>query len=378
MNFLFRWVTRLLLLLVMLVLISLVVLKLMYGGGSPYPDTSTSPVRPAAALETLVSLDYPPGNVAVSADGRIFFNYHPFAQTHRMTEASVFEWFNGTARPYPDAAYQTRYQGVFGLTVDRQQRLWVIEPASLDHERTRLTAFDLSNNKVVFEHQFLPGEARFAQDLRVAPDGQTIYLADTGLFRFTSASLLVFDVATKTHHATLATSPAAQPQNWFIRTRNGPHRLGFGLITFSVGLDGIEVSPDGQWLYFAAMSHDTLYRVPTAALRDKKRSADEVNRLVERVGPKPLSDGITLDNNGDLVITDVENGSLARLTRGGKLETLSKSADIVWSDGVVAAPDGSLLFTDSAIPVYIDQLARPPTAESLARGRPYRIYRLRP
>lgn len=39
--------------------------------------------------------------------------------------------------------------------------------------------------------------------------------------------------------------------------------------------------------------------------------------------------------------------------------------------------DRSLLFADSAIPAYIDQLARPPSVERLAAVRPYRLYRLR-
>jgi len=33
-----------------------------------------------------------------------------------------------------------------------------------------------------------------------------------------------------------------------------------------------------------------------------------------------------------------------------------------------------VLFTDSSIPSYIDQLLRPPALEKLRAGRPYRIY----
>jgi hypothetical protein len=36
------------------------------------------------------------------------------------------------------------------------------------------------------------------------------------------------------------------------------------------------------------------------------------------------------------------------------------------------------LFTDSGIPAYIDQLARPPAREKLKAAAPYKIYRFKP
>src|SRR5689334_16237844 len=183
--------------LVALLAVGLVGVKLKYGGGEPYPDLSGSPLLPERALETLVTLDYPPGNVAVSADGRTFLAYHPFAQANRFSDATVFELAGDKLRPFPSQEWQSRYQGVFGMTADAQGRLWFIEPRGLDHERTRLLAFDLRDGSQAFEFWFPPGEAQFAQDLRVAPDGNTVYLADTGLFRFTPANLIVFDVPGK-------------------------------------------------------------------------------------------------------------------------------------------------------------------------------------
>jgi sugar lactone lactonase YvrE len=358
----------------------LIFLKFRYGGGAIYRDLSTSPLVANEKVETLATLNYPPGNIAVAANGRIFFNYHPFAKAERFAPATVFELVNdasgaSTPKPFPDMAFQSRYQGVFGMTVDRQNRLWFVEPCGLDHDKTRLLAFDLNTNTLAFEYWFAPKEAQFAQDLRVSPDGKTVFIADTGLFKFTAPSIFVFDIASKTHRKLLSEHPSTQPQDWVTQTPFGPHKLGYGLVTFSVGLDGIELSRDGQWLYYGAMNHEQLYKIPTSALLDAKLSSADLAKAIVPVGKKPLSDGITIDPNDNILITDIEHGGIARMTPAGQLTTLVKSPKVIWADGVVVAPNGAVLFTDSAIPAYIDPLARPPAAEKLKAGAPYRVYR---
>ena len=348
-----------------ILMLLLIYIKIEYGGGKPYSDLSTAPLKPESELREIASLDFPPGNVAVSASGRIFFNYHPFAKAERFEKSSVFELVEGKPQPYPNDEFQSKYQGVFGMTVDPQQRLWFIEPSGLDHPRTRLLAFDLSSNKLSFEYWFPKGELPFAQDLRVTTDGATVILADTGLFKFTDPALAIFDIKTKTYRKVLSKNKALNPQDWVMRTPFGPHRLGFGLITFAVGVDGIEVSSDGQWLYFGAMTHERLFRVPLNALVDPKIDEITLGQHIEDVGQKPMSDGITIDSQGRILITDIEHGGIARLDPSApplqKLQTLIKSPKIIWADGIVVAPDGSILFTDSAIPAYIDQLTRPPS-----------------
>lgn len=373
-----RPLSRALITLALLVMATLALVKVRYGLGQTYPDLSAAPLVSSSQVETLVSLELPPGNVAVSDDGRIFFATHPFAQARRFEAPTVFELVDGVPRPYPSAAHQERYQGVFGMTVDQHQRLWLIEPASLDHERTRLSAIDLTNNTPVYERWFEPGEARFAQDLRVTPDGRTVILADTGLFRFTSPALYVLDLESGSARAVLGAHPSTQAQDWVIQTKSGPHRLGYGLLTFSVGVDGLTLSRDGAWLYYAAMSHEHLYKVPTAALLDPTLSEDALAAQVVLVGRKPLSDGIAVDAEDNVLITDVEHGGITRMSPAGQLTTLTRSEAVVWADGVVVAPDGAVLFTDSAIPSYIDPLARPPSRERLAAAAPYRIYRFDP
>lgn len=369
------WILRALSGLVAMGLLALAVLKLVYGGGQPYPSVATTPRWPAADVETLANMDFPPGNVAVAANGRVFVNYHPFAKAERFGP-TVFELKSGHLQPWPNEAAQHEWQGVFGMTVDRQQRLWLVEPAGLDHERTRLSAWDLTTNTRVFTHDFDPGVLRFAQDLRISPDGDLVFLADTGLFKFTRPAIGVFELSTGRLLLRLQEHPSTQPQDWTIVTPRGPHKLARGLVNFAVGVDGLELSPDGAWLYYAAMSHQQLYRVPVAALVDSAVSEKALARVVQALGPKPLSDGITLDAQGRVILTDVEHGGLMRREHDGSLETLVSDPAVLWADGVARGPDGALWWTDSAIPAYIDPWARPPSLETLVAHRPYRLLRL--
>jgi sugar lactone lactonase YvrE len=356
-----------------LLALALGIVKLRYGRGAAYPDVGTAPL--VGDVESLGDLDFPPGNVTGTKDGRVFFNTHPFAQSHRFTDAFLFELVDGKPRPYPDLAAQADLRFVFGMTVDAQNRLWLTSPATLDRKTTRLLAFDLATNAKIVDHELPPGVARFGQDLRITPDGKTLLLADTGAFRFTHASLVVVDLATWSTRELLADTPKTQPQDVVIQARGAPYRIGYGLLTFQVGLDGIATSDDGQWLFLAPMSHDTLYRVRLGDALDPSLSSATLADRLERVGTKPLSDGITATPDGRVLVTDVEHGGIVSIAPSGELRTLVKLDRVGWADGVFVGPKGQVYFTDSAIPVYIDPLLRPPTLERLTAGRPYHLYR---
>ena len=362
---------------VLLVVLLLAGVKLAYGGGEPYPDHGTAPALGSEHVEALATLDYPPGNVAVSADGRVFFNTHPFVRSERFADAFLFELVDGEPRPYPSAALQPELESVFGMTVDARGRLWVTSPATLDRERTRISAFDLASGERVVDHWLEPGVGRFAQDLRVSRDGRTLYLADTGAFHFLDGALLVVDLETWSVREVLHGHASTRPQDWTIATEHGPHRIGYGLLTFAVGVDGLALSPDDEWLYYATMTHDTLYRVRTRDLRDASLGEAELGGRVERVGDKPLSDGIAVDAEGRVLLTDIEHGGIDEVAPDGTLRTLVRIDGVVWSDGIALAPDGAILLTDSAIPSYLDPLLRPPAEENLRAARPYHLYRIR-
>ena len=57
------------------------IIRIRYGGGTAdFPDRTATPVFQFSEMEKVADLDLPPGNIAVSSDGRIFFSLHPEAR----------------------------------------------------------------------------------------------------------------------------------------------------------------------------------------------------------------------------------------------------------------------------------------------------------
>lgn len=343
-----------------------------HGGGQPYRDLNTTAVLPSSALQVAAQYPEPIGNIAVSADGRLFFTVHPES---RPETNKLLEWRDGKAVPYPDAAFQSRLDTPLGMTIDSRQRLWVIDHGMHGAKGARLLSFDLATGKLLRTHVFADDIApigSFLQDLRVSPDGRIAVIADVGFWRKKPA-LVVHDIENGRDRRLLESHPSVHPQDWIVRTPAKTMVFFGGLAALKPGVDGVAIDDAGGWVYYAAMTHDGLYRVPLAALRNRALASDAIERRVERVSDKPLSDGLSIDHDGNVLITDVEHGSVMRWRADRrKLETLVQDARIRWSDGLSHGPDGWLYIADSAIP---EQMLR--SKAHIASQAPYTIWRIR-
>lgn len=362
-----------------LVVVTLAWLKLEYGWGRPYPDVGAAAPASTAHLEKLIELDFPPGNVAVAPNGHVFFNYHRLTHPKRFAAATVFEWADGAVKPFPSLEFQKNFQGTFGIAIDRQNRVWLTEPANFDFDHTRVWAFDITTRQQVHFFQFPKGVAQFGQDLRVTGDGNYVLFANPGIFRFTDSTLVIYSIKDHSYRTALSGGSCLQPEDWLLQTvSHGPDRLLWGLLNFAVGFDGIEISNDQEWVYLGPMVNQHLCRVRLATLLDATLTPQEVGKQVEVVGRKPLSDGITVDLDGKVILTDVEHGGLMSMDPAtGTLTNVIRSKEIEWADGVWTGPDNSLYFTDSAIPHYLTQTSGPPDLETLVAHRPYYLYRVK-
>ncbi|NTX51154.1 L-dopachrome tautomerase-related protein [Myxococcus sp. CA039A] len=347
--------------------------RLRYGGGEPYPDVTGMPLLPDSALEEVVRSAEPIGNVAVSSTGRLFYTLHPES---RPEGAKLWEWVDGKAVPFPAEALQKRlFDTVLGITIDRRDWLWTIDHGNHGLGVPRLLAFDLANGHLAHEFDFPPQIAppgSFLQDLRVDAQGGTVFIADVGFWR-RSPALIVYDVAAKQARRVLEKHESVFPRDFVIRNPIKEMVFFGGLAALKCGVDGIALDPSDEWLWFAAMNHDTMYRVRTQDLRDASLDDEALAQRLQAVGRKPLNDGLSADAQGNVLMTDVEHGAVLRMSPEGRLETLVKSPRIRWADALNHGPDGWLYVADSAIPHHMLQ-----SKAHIAANGPYFIWRFKP
>lgn len=367
-----RLLLRLLLGLLILLALLAVVLRARYGGGEPYPDLTGTPLFGPESIEVVVTSPEPIGNLAVSPEGRVFYTIHPES---RPAGAKLLEWVDGEPRAFPSKDAQTLLDTPLGVVVDQQNRLWVVDHGNHGTGQAKLIAFDLDSGAVVHEHVFDSRVAElgsFLQDLQVDSTGTHVYIADVSFWRKNPA-LVVYDVASGEARRVLESDPSVTAQDWLIRNPTKDMQFFGGLVVLKPGVDGIAIDGNDEWIYFGAMTHDTMYRVEVADLLDASLSDGALSARVEAVGRKPLNDGLSVDNEGNLLITDVEHSAVLRMAPDGTLTTLVKDDRIRWADALSYGPDGWLYVADSAIP---DQMLQP--RSHIEAEAPYYIFRFRP
>ena len=367
-----RFLMRLVTFVTAFVVVLSIILYGRYGGGQPYPDLNDVPVYDESALEVVVTSPEPIGNLAVSANGRVFYTIHPES---RPTGAKLLEWVDGAPKAFPSDEAQALFETPLGVVIDQQNRLWTIDHGNHGTGTPRLLAFDLETGAVVHDHELDSSAAQlgsFLQDLQVDSTGKHVFIADVSFWRKNPA-LVVYDVEGQSARRVLEGDESVSPQDWLIRNPTKDMKFFGGLVVLKPGVDSIAIDRADQWVYYGAVTHDTMFRVKVADLLDASLSEGALAARVEPVGRKPLSDGMSTDNEGNLLITDVEHGSVMRMTPEGKLTTLVASQRIRWADALSYGPDGWLYVADSAIP---DQMLR--SKAHMKEAAPYHIFRFKP
>jgi len=356
---------RILAALVLLAAVAAIALRVRYGGATvPFPDTTKSPLLGSGAVEVVAVLDEPPGNIAVASDGRVFFTLHPEARPR----VKVLQLVDGKPVPYPNAEWQERFVTPLSLRIDGQGRLWALDIGYHGFRHPRLYAFDLASGKLVHQWDIprdIAGFGSFVQDFQIDAEGRWLYFADLSVLAKHPA-LIVYDSRTKRARRVLEGHPSVQDRSYRIVNRGTPMELLGGLYKMHPAVDSIALDARGEWLYYGPMSHDTLFRVRASELRDETRAP-----RVEAFGPKPQTDGIAIDEAGNICMTEVEHGTIALLRPDRMLHTLVRDARFQWPDGLSLA-GGWLYVTDSDLAHVV--LKRRST---IAAHRPYHIYRVR-
>jgi sugar lactone lactonase YvrE len=339
-------------------------------------DRTTAPALPASALELVVDLDYPPGNIAVSSSGRVFFTLHPNGDP----PMKVVELVGGKPVPYPDAAFQEAtkdrpsFDSPLAVRIDRQNRLWTLDYARYGRGQPRILAFDLATNELVHQYDFPSSVAGFLSmlnDFQVDPAGEHVFIAEASPIRQTPA-LIVYDAKTHTARRLLDGHKSVTAGDYVTVTPERAIKI-LGLIPIRIGVDSITLDTRGEWLYYAPFTGDRLYRIATRDLNDTTLSDEALAAKVEDFAPKTISDGLGRDDENNVYITDPEHAAILAVGPDRKLRTIVKDTKCRWPDGLSYGPGGWLYVTCSSL-----QHVMFVTTAHMKANAPFQIFRFKP
>jgi sugar lactone lactonase YvrE len=118
--------------------------------------------------------------------------------------------------------------------------------------------------------------------------------------------------------------------------------------------DGIELSGDGDYLYWQAIKGDTLYRIKTDVLRGAGMRGEDVSGAVEPYGTNGVNDGLLIPQGTNrMLLTSVEKDEIRMrdLDKGpdAPLQTLVHDKRLRWPDTFSQGPEGVVYVTTSHI-----------------------------
>lgn len=316
-----------------------------------------------AEIETLATFDSRPGNPAVGPDGRTFVSMHPLdGPEFKVREVAA----DGSHAPYPTEAWASApdangigLAAVIGVDVDPDGVLWILDMGAIGLS-PKLVGWDTTTETlktvITLPQEALSGNS-FVQDFAIDHANRRAFIADmtqADLRADADPAIIVVDLTTGRAARRLENHDSLAP------TEDG---MTVGPVTMSlpqpdgsraparIGLNPIAYGPFGDWVYYGAMTGTDLYRVKGAVLADDAASRADREGAIERVGFKPVSDGMAADvheaaGGQSIVVTDLANDAVGRVGLDGLYTLIAQdAARLAWVDGVDVAADGSIIAT---------------------------------
>jgi len=248
----------------------------------------------------------------------------------------------GAVAPFPDQQWnawqpgqdpRTAFVNVDAIHLDDSGALWVIDTGSPQFGGdplpggAKLVQIDLPTRRVASVITFtadvaLPGS--YIDDIRF--HGHTAYLTDAG-----KPGIVVLDLQTKTARRVLDNhSSTTAPADRTIVADGAVVRAPDGQ-PLRVNADPMELSPDGQWLYYAPLE-GPWSQIETKLLDDPSIPPDTLAAAVRPWADLPPVGGTAMTSDGTLYFTDLAENALKRRTPDGAISTVVQDERMAWAD----------------------------------------------
>lgn len=332
-------------------------------------------------LEAVAQLTIGPGNLTVTPTGRMIVSLHQFYSP----ETRVAEIVSANKLlPFPDAEWsqggkrdRIALDTILGIQSDPNSVVWMLDNGMRGNSTPKLVGWDSRSNqlaRLIYLPVPVTAQNSFVNDLAVDATHNTIYIADPA--GGNNAALMVVDSVTGMARRVLQGHRSVVPEDVDLVIDGRPVRMrqpNGMTVKPRVGVNPIALDRKNEWLYFGPMHGKSLYRVKTADLRNPRLTAAELEKRVERFSDKPICDGISIDNAGNIYISDLAANAIGVISPKRRYQILIADKRLSWTDAFSFGPDGLLY-------AVVNQLHRTPAlnaGESRSQP-PYFIFRFKP
>ena len=304
----------------------------------------------APGLELVYSLEQATQGISISSDGRKFLSQR-YSTTERPQAVELLS--DNTTVLFPNTAWnsynasnphsnpRTTFVNIDGARIGPDGRYWLVDGGSSGvNGSSKLVAVNLATDSVdkIYYLDKMTASDSSIDDVRFNASGDIAYLSDT------SGALLVLNLTTGNGKRVLAGDDSATA--WYPMMYNGTLVPGYGPSgsTLAVGLDQIEVSPDGVYLYYQPCNGG-LYRIKTAYVDATLTNATLAATLGDYAEPfalTPSTGGTAIDANGNLYVSDTNLLAVWKVTPEGRATILVQDDALLWTDLMWVTADKKL------------------------------------
>jgi sugar lactone lactonase YvrE len=341
----------------------------------------------AAGLEVVAELSVGPGNITVTPQNRIIVSLHPFySPDMRVAELTPA----GKLTPFPDESWNRRdgkaehsFDSVLGIQCDANGVVWMLDNGLRTGSFPKLVAWDTVANRlfriiqlkppIVPSQPMFPDNA-FFNDLAVDLTHRTVYISHSAGVE--DSALIVVNLDTGQARRILQGDASMVPEN--LNLVMDGRVLNFtlpdaGRLKLLIGVNPIALDATDEWLYFGTMNGTSMFRIRTSDLNDAHLTHGQLAQRVERYSDKPICDGISVDNAGNIYISDLQTKSIGVITPTRHYRTIVTDPRISWPESFSFGPDGYLYFVASQLHLSA------PLNEGVKKSQPpFYVFRIKP
>ncbi|MDJ0532787.1 MAG: L-dopachrome tautomerase-related protein [Xenococcaceae cyanobacterium MO_207.B15] len=327
------------------------------------------------SLVVVAELTLPLGNITFTSEGRIFLSLHQFYNP----EVAVAELVDGHLQPFPtgDDAQLISFDTVLGIEADANDYVWMLDNGNQNQSLSKLIAWD-TRQKRLARLIYLPPPITlnnsFVNDLAIDLTRNTIYISDP--VAGAEAALIRVDLNTGLAQRILQGDRSVIPDDLDLIVDGVPVQIqqpDGTLIRPHLGVNGLVLDVNNEWLYFCPMHSKSMYRIKSEDLSNFDLSDAELAERVERYSDKPICDGISIDQDNNIYVGDLAANGIGVIKADRSYQLLIADEKISWIDSFSFGPDGYLYCNSNQL-----HRSAPLNAGNNTSTPPYHILKLLP